>query len=60
MAVRVKLWDNLKCFLIVAVVIGHLVDLPNKPNLCKSIYLFMHFICHFFSSFRDYFTTIIS
>ena len=40
---RVALWDNLKFFLIVCVVIGHMIDYSTKTEpLSRSIYLYLY------------------
>lgn len=40
---RIALWDNLKFFLIVCVVIGHIVDYSTKTeSLSRAIYLYLY------------------
>ena len=59
---RIHLWDNLKCFLILFVVIGHFVELyTTKSSLFKGIFLFIYsfhmplfiFISGYFHKNRD-------
>ena len=53
---RIYKWDNLKCFLIVMVVIGHFVNqYAPISNTMKSISLFIPSICRFLFFCLDYY-----
>ena len=54
---RIYKWDNLKCFLIVMVVIGHFVNqYAPISNTMKSLsFLFIPSICRFLFFCQDYY-----